>query len=69
MNDAPYNSRVGDNRFLAVQDGEVDWAERDVGLPPGLKSKLLHPDPKMLRNVRKIHFPPAPEELFAPTVA
>jgi hypothetical protein len=58
MNDAPYNSGVGSNATFSIHDSEVDWTERDVGLPPGLRSKLLHADPAMFRNVRKIDFPP-----------
>lgn len=58
MNDAPYDSKIGDASFFVRLDSEVEWTERDVGLPPGLKTKLLHSDPAMHRNVRKINFPP-----------
>ena len=58
MNDAPYDSKIGDASFFVRLDSEVEWTERDVGLPPGLKTKLLHSDPAMQRNVRKINFPP-----------
>jgi hypothetical protein len=58
MNDAPYDSNVGDNTNVTVHDADVEWTEREVGLPPGLKTKLLHADAAMFRNARKIHFPP-----------
>ena len=58
MNDAPYNSRIGDNRFVAIRDADIAWTERDVSLPPGVKTKLLHADPQMHRAARKIQFPP-----------
>lgn len=54
----PSESPRADHTTRIVLDAEAEWTERDVGLPPGLRTKLLHADPAMHRNVRKIHFPP-----------
>ena len=58
MNDAPYNSQTGDPAARIVHEAEVEWTERDIGLPPGLKTKLLHGDPAMFRSARRLYFPP-----------
>src|SRR5688572_4422303 len=58
MNDAPYNSAVGDNAFRIVRDEEVEWAESDIGLPPGVETKRLLLDPVMKRRTSKVRFPP-----------
>ena len=58
MNDSPYNSETGDATSRIVREAEVEWTERDIGLPPGHKTKLLHDDAAMFRNARRLYFPP-----------
>jgi len=58
MNDSPYNSQTGDPTTRIVREAEGEWTERNIGLPPGLETKLLHADSAMHRNARRLYFPP-----------
>ena len=58
MNDAPYNPEISDNAFATIQDGDMEWIESDIGLPPGVRVKRFHIDPVMKRRVSNVQFPP-----------
>jgi hypothetical protein len=57
MSDAPYNSKISDNEFHIVQDAELEWAQSDAGLPPGVQVKRMLFDPVMKRRTSKVRFP------------
>lgn len=44
--------------FRIVVDDQLPWQESNIGLPPGVRHKILHLDPTTGRRVSKVSFPP-----------
>lgn len=58
MSDASPSIPPEINGFRIVVNDEMQWREADIGLPPGVRHKLLHLDPTTKRRVSKVSFPP-----------
>jgi len=58
MTDSPSDLEIADRELRIVRDDEADWAESEIGLPPGVQTKKLDLDPVAKRRVSKVKFPP-----------